>query len=121
MGEHVTIPDPDVLLGAAVTRTCALTPCEGGLCIEGDLDLQTISQALDAFERMTMQTTPTFLDLAGVASCDSSALAFLLHASRRGVGEWRHVPANLQAIARACQLESLFADQSHATTALNTM
>ncbi len=104
-----------------MTRTCALTPCEGGLCIEGDLDLQTISQALDAFERMTMQTTPTFLDLAGVASCDSSALAFLLHASRRGVGEWRHVPANLQAIARACQLESLFADQSHATTALNTM
>lgn len=47
------------------------------------------------------------LDLADVTDCDSSAVALLLQMRRRGVAEFRHFPASMQAILTACQLESL--------------
>lgn len=85
------------------------------LRLAGPLRLGGVAQALELLRRELARGPVDTLDLAGVSSCDSSAVALMLEMRRQGVGGIRHVPADMDAIVRACQLEELLsADPSPA-------
>jgi ABC-type transporter Mla MlaB component len=79
------------------------------LKLSGPLRLDGVVQALEGLRRELAQGPVVTLDLAGVSTCDSSAVALMLEMRRQGVREIRHVPVDMQAIVRACQLETLLA------------
>ncbi|MDM7322805.1 MAG: STAS domain-containing protein [Gammaproteobacteria bacterium] len=79
------------------------------LRLAGPLYLGGVMQALEKLRRELAHGSVTTLDLAGVSACDSSAVALILEMRRQGVSVIRHIPADMEAIVRACQLETLFA------------
>ncbi|MGC8730938.1 MAG: STAS domain-containing protein [Halothiobacillaceae bacterium] len=79
------------------------------LKVEGELRIGGIVQALELLRRELAHGPAAMLDLAGVTACDSSAVALMLEMRRQGVSRIRHVPADMEAIVRACQLETLLA------------
>ncbi|MGK0674030.1 MAG: STAS domain-containing protein [Halothiobacillaceae bacterium] len=85
------------------------------LKLAGPLRLGGAARALELLRRELARGPVGTLDLAGVSSCDSSAVALMLEMRRQGVRKIRHVPADMDAIVRACQLEALLsADPSSA-------
>lgn len=79
------------------------------LRLAGSLRLEGAAEALNRLRRELARASVATLDLAGVTRCDSSAVALLLEMQRQGVKQIRHVPADMAAIVRACQLETLLA------------
>lgn len=93
-----------------------ITRAGNGLTLAGDLRLAGIVPALEALRRELARGPVQWLDLAGVEDCDSSAVALMLEMRRLGVAAIRHMPANMQAIVRACQLEALLPIESASET-----
>lgn len=90
------------------------------LRLEGELRLPGIVQSLEQLRGELGKGVVTTLDLAGVTACDSSAVALMLEMRRLGVSRILHVPEDMEAIVRACQLEELLhLDQPSAAAAAN--
>ncbi|MEF3193115.1 MAG: STAS domain-containing protein [Halothiobacillaceae bacterium] len=79
------------------------------LRLEGELRIGAIMQALELLRRELAHGSVAVLDLAGVTACDSSAVALMLEMRRLGVAQIKHIPSDMEAIVRACQLEALLA------------
>lgn len=87
------------------------------LRLTGTLRLEDAAEALDGLRRELARGPVATLDLAEVTRCDSSAVALLLEMQRQGVKQIFHVPADMAAIVRACQLEALLATDSSSSPA----
>ena len=92
---------------SAVTITAA-----GGdrYLVAGPLLFQTVAEARMLGLRLLSERERLVLDLSGVVQSDSAALALLIEwmreARRRGTGvHFENVPSQLQAIARASQVD----------------
>jgi len=77
------------------------------LKLEGELRMASMPQALALLRRELGLGSVIAIDLAGVTACDSSAVALMLEMKRQGVAAIRHLPSDMEAIVRACQLEEL--------------
>ena len=83
----------------------------------GELDFETAAAALRAGLALLPRGGRCTIDLAGVTSADSAGLAVLVEwlaaaAERGGSLAFEAVPAQLRAIARISDLESLLVGQS---------
>lgn len=83
----------------------------------GELDFETAAAALQAGLALLPRGGRCTIDLAGVTSADSAGLAVLVEwlaaaAERGGSLAFEAVPAQLRAIARISDLESLLVGQS---------
>jgi phospholipid transport system transporter-binding protein len=83
----------------------------------GELDFATAASALKAGLALLQRGGRCTIDLAGVTSADSAGLAVLVEwlaaaAERGGSLAFEAVPAQLRAIARISDLESLLLGQS---------
>ncbi len=78
--------------------------------VSGSLLFQTVAEARMLGMRLLSERERLVLDLSGVVQSDSAALALLIEwmreARRRGTGvHFENVPSQLQAIARASQVD----------------
>ena len=64
-----------------------LTPIEGGLEVEGELDIATQAALSDALDEALRTASPVLLDVSKLTFMDSSGLHCLLRATRNANGQ----------------------------------